>query len=72
MKSRTRKLAWLLSATMVITSMNPGMRAMASEETDVIEQTVEETSEDHIAEETLSEEAGETENISEDAEVLQR
>lgn len=66
MKSRTRKLAWLLSATMVITSMNPGMMAMASEETDVIEQTVEETSEDQIAEETLSEEAGETENISED------
>ena len=58
MKSRTRKLAWLLSATMVITSMNPGMMAMASEETDVIEQTVEETSEDQIAEETLSEEAG--------------
>ena len=57
MKSRTRKLAWLLSATMVITSMNPGMMAMASEETDVIEQTVEETSEDQIAEETLSEEA---------------
>ena len=53
MKSRTRKLAWLLSATMVITSMNPGMMAMASEETDVIEQMVEETTDPVVEEEAV-------------------
>lgn len=70
MKSRTRKLAWLLSATMVITSVNPGMMAMASEETDVIEQMVEETTDPVVEEEAVPvEEYLEEAEVSEDEEI---
>ena len=64
MKSRTRKLAWLLSATMVFTSVNPGMMAMASEENDVIALNVEEQDE-LITETAVGEEAAEGESTSE-------
>ena len=66
MKSRTRKLAWLLSAAMVFTSVNPGIAVMAAEENEIMEQSVEE--------ETASA-AGEgialTEEEAEEAEVLE-
>ena len=55
MKSRTRKLAWLLSATMVFTSVNPGMMVMASEENEMVEQGADEVT-DPLAEEEESEE----------------
>ena len=66
MKSRTRKLAWLLSAAMVFTTVNPGMTVVASEENEVVEQTTEEAAEQE-EEITDSEETEETE-LTENAE----
>ena len=57
MKARTRKLAWLLSATMVFTGVNPGMTVMASEEPVVQEQTEEELDEETVSEEETEDEA---------------
>ena len=51
MKARTRKLAWLLSATMAFTGVNPGMTVMASEEPVVQEQAAEELDEETVSEE---------------------
>lgn len=65
MKSRTRKLAWLLSATMVFTSVNPGMMAIASEENDSIALNVEETEETITDTAVMEEDDGEIETISE-------
>ena len=64
MKSRTRKLAWLLSATMVFTSVNPGMITMAAEENEAMEQSVEEETAS-VAEEGVAS----TEEEPEEAEV---
>ncbi len=50
MKSRKRKLAWLLSVTMAVTSVNPGMLVTASDENEVTGQAVEEVS-DPVTEE---------------------
>ena len=69
MKARTRKLAWLLSATMVFTSVNPGMMAMASEENEVIEQTTEEAADPVVEEEAATEEALEEAEVPEDVEL---
>ena len=57
MKARTRKLAWLLSATMAFTGVNPGMTVMASEEPVVQEQAAEELDEETVSEEETEDEA---------------
>ncbi len=66
MKSRTRKLAWLLSATMLFTSVNPGMITMAAEENEAMEQSVEEETAS-VAEEGVAS----TEEEPEEAEALE-
>lgn len=69
MKSRTRKLAWLLSATMVLTTVNPEMMVMASEEPEAVEQTVDETVDSETEEMTLEEDESE-DVITEEEELL--
>ena len=54
MKLRTRKLAWLLSVAMVISSVNPGMMVMASEGTDTIGQIIEEVTNSIVEEDVAS------------------
>ena len=78
MKARARKLAWMLSAAMVFTTVNPGMAAMASEEQEVVEHGTDETiegSSDSTAEEETAEpemQEGSLENEAEnDGEIVE-
>ena len=58
MKSRKRKLAWLLSVTMAITSVNPGMMVTASDENEITGQAVEEVSDPATEENDLTRNTG--------------
>lgn len=78
MKARARKLAWMLSAAMVFTTVNSGMAAMASEEQEVVEYGTDETTEgssDSTAEEETVEpemQEGSLENEAEnDGEIVE-